>query len=138
MSYCINGDGRPVENKDLGLCASCNKDRRKIDNIKLPADPKPIAKATKVKQKELQMYAQLKKRFMLGRWCAYHGRPCIPTDVHHSMGRDGFADDKEIPLLLDVRYFVAVCRDAHNWIEKNPNEAKNQGYSYDRLTKVKD
>jgi hypothetical protein len=50
------------------------------------------------------------------------------------MGRVGFADDKGIPLLIDVRYFVPVCREAHRMIEENPKMAKDKGYSYSRIT----
>lgn len=41
-------------------------------------------------------------------------------DTHHKKGRDGL-------LLFDVRYFLSVCRPAHNWIGDHPAEAKKLG-----------
>jgi hypothetical protein len=39
-------------------------------------------------------------------------------------------------LLMDSRFFVAVCRNCHEWIENHPVEAKELGYSISRLAKV--
>jgi hypothetical protein len=107
----------------------------RLNATQAPKDKAPIEKVSVKMGKQLTQYAALKKKFMLGRWCAYHGKPCLPTDVHHSKGRTGFADDKEIPLLLDVRYWIAVCSEAHKYIEMNPVFAKENGYSESRLTK---
>jgi hypothetical protein len=138
ISECINGDGHPVENQDTGLCASCGKLERKAASLKLPDDPKPIQKVSESQSKLLAKYNQLRKRFLFGRWCAYHGRPCIPTTVHHSAGRIGFIDEeareKNIPALLDIRYFVPLCMEAHKYIEEHPTFAKENGYSENRLS----
>jgi hypothetical protein len=136
MNFCTQDNcGKPVENRDLMLCSTHNKLRRKIDSIKLPEDPKPIKKVSDIQSKLLAQYAVLKKKFILKKWCAYHGKPCLPTDIHHQLGREGSADDKEIPLLLDTRYWIPVCREAHTWITDNSKEAIEQGYSFSRLTK---
>jgi hypothetical protein len=71
-------------------------------------------------------YAILREQFLNGKWCAYHGHGCIPTTVHHSKGRVG-------ELFLDVRYWVPLCLQAHEWVERNPKEAKEKGLSYSRL-----
>jgi hypothetical protein len=113
-------------------CSSCNRLLRKADKVTVK-DAEPIQKVSEKQGKLLSKYAQLKKKFMLGRWCAYHGKPCLPTDIHHAKGRIGFADDQEIPLLVDVRYFVPLCREAHKFIEENPKFAKENGYSESRL-----
>ena len=47
------------------------------------------------------------------------------TDVHHMKGRIG-------PLLTDTKFFLAVCRSCHTWIEEHPKEAKELGYSISR------
>lgn len=47
------------------------------------------------------------------------------TDVHHMAGRLG-------DLLLDIRYWKAVCRACHTWIELHPIEAKEAGLSISR------
>lgn len=48
-------------------------------------------------------------------------RPARATsDVHHTRGRLG-------PLLIDVRFFVAACRECHNWIGDHPEGARAIG-----------
>lgn len=133
MNKCIQCGNSKVESN--GLCASCAHAIRKAERMTVK-DKTPIAKASEKRGKELNQYAILRKKFLLNKWCAYHGRPCLPTEIHHQMGRVGFADDKEIPLLLDVRYWIPVCREAHEWITKNSKEAIEQGYSYSRISKT--
>ena len=134
--YCkIELCGKPVENRDSGLCATHNRLDRKINNIKLPDDPKPMKKVSDVQSKLLSMYAPLKKKFLHGRWCGMHGRPCIPTDIHHTAGREGMADDGVTPRLLDVTHWLAVCRQGHDWITEHSKEAIEQGYSESRTAK---
>lgn len=50
------------------------------------------------------------------------------TDVHHKRGRGEY--------LLEDRYFLAVCRKCHTWIENSPNVAKELGFSLNRLDKT--
>lgn len=50
------------------------------------------------------------------------------TQVHHKAGRLG-------ALLTNDKYFLAVCHHCHCYIEVNPLEAKEKGWSMDRLTK---
>lgn len=51
----------------------------------------------------------------------------LSEDLHHAKGRVG-------SLLTDVRYFKALCRRCHRWVEENVNEAKKLGLSVDRLS----
>lgn len=97
-------------------------------------DKQPRASVKKVSDKRKEQnkeYSELREQFLLGRWCAYHGNPCIPTTVHHSKGRIG-------DLLTDTRYFVALCMEAHQYIESHPNWAKEHGFSASRLAKYYD
>ena len=114
-----------------GNHASCNAMQRRIDRAKA-VEPKPIKKVSKALAKEREVYARLRQKFLLGKWCAYHGNPCIPTEIHHAAGRTG-VNEKGVPRLLDVEYFVPVCPEAHRWIEEHPKEAKEQGFSESRL-----
>jgi len=41
-------------------------------------------------------------------------------DTHHTRGKDGL-------LYFDVRYFLSVCRKAHQWIDANRAEAVKLG-----------
>lgn len=49
------------------------------------------------------------------------------TDVHHKRGRVG-------SLYLDTKYWVALSREAHKFVEENPEWAKENGYSESRLS----
>ena len=130
---CINGDGRPIENKELGLCASCAHAIRRADRMQVK-EATPINKVSEKLSKNLNKYASVRAKFLLNRWCGVHGKPCLPVEIHHVAGRVGCYDEKEIPLLIDTRFFLAVCREAHQQIENNPQWAKDQGYSESRLT----
>jgi hypothetical protein len=48
------------------------------------------------------------------------------TEVHHKKGRIG-------KLFLDEKLWLAVSRKGHQWIEMNPEKAKELGYSLNRL-----
>ncbi len=109
-----------------------------------PAKRKRIPRATPVKRVSTKMktqlakYHRLKIKFMErpeNKLCPVNGQ--ATTDVHHMMGRVGFADDfareNDIPLLLDERFWLAVSRSGHRWIEENPTQAKERGFSHDRL-----
>lgn len=70
--------------------------------------------------------------------CPRCNKPVDETfTVHHKAGRVGYADkwaeEMEIPLLLDVRWFLAVDMECHEYIEKHPTIAKSRGWSVTRL-----
>lgn len=67
--------------------------------------------------------------------CVVTGIPIdMGSDVHHKMGRVGYADawarENDIPLLLDVRYFLAVTRKGHQWIEDGANRKQALALGY--------
>lgn len=100
---------------------------------------KPIPKVSDKRKALNEQYSILRKEFLSkpeNRICPVTKKPT--TEVHHKAGRVGFADEwarlNNIPLLIDVRYFLGVSRNGHRWIEENPIEAKKLGYSVDRLT----
>lgn len=99
---------------------------------------KPIPKVSKKRAIENAKYTVKRLEFLgkpENRICPVTGQEA--TDVHHKMGRVGFADQwariNNIPLLLDVRFWLAVSREGHNKIEMNPEWAKEKGYSQNRL-----
>lgn len=53
---------------------------------------------------------------------------CWASEIHHKKGRIG-------DLLTDTKYFLAVCRSHHLYIELHPEDAKKHGYSLSRLAK---
>jgi len=58
--------------------------------------------------------------------CPITGWPT--TEIHHKKGRIG-------ELFLDERYWIALSREGHQYVEENPEWAKENGYSLDRLSK---
>lgn len=87
---------------------------------------KRINPMSEKRKTESEIYSEKREQFLLTRWCAYHGHGCIPTTVHHAKGRIG-------SLYLDERYWRALCMSAHDWVEKNPDKAKELGLSESRL-----
>lgn len=71
-------------------------------------------------QTRLREYLKKRKAWIKGKLCACHGTHAA-TDVHHMKGRVG-------PLLLDERFWLPVCRTAHNWIGANVAKAKARGW----------
>ena len=59
------------------------------------------------------------------RICPITGWPT--TDIHHKKGRVG-------ELFLDTKYWIALSREGHQFVEDNPEWAKQNGYSLDRLS----
>lgn len=49
------------------------------------------------------------------------------TDIHHKKGRIG-------SLYLDKKYWIALSREGHKFVEENPKWAKENGYSLNRLS----
>jgi len=53
------------------------------------------------------------------------GCTLVASDVHHTKGRGNY--------YLDITTFLPVCRSCHSYIELHPNEAKELGFSLNRL-----
>ncbi|KPE51003.1 hypothetical protein [Chryseobacterium indologenes] len=116
--------------------------RIKVNSEKRPKEikiRKPIRKVSKKQAIIDAKYIAAKIQFMgkiENKICPVTGQET--TDVHHKMGRIGFADQwariNNVPLLLDSRFWLAVSREGHRQIEENPTWAKEMGYSLNRLT----
>jgi hypothetical protein len=76
----------------------------------------------------MSAYKKLRIKFLTDRMCEAKIYNCTlkATDVHHKKGRIG--DN-----MLDTTHWLAVCRSCHNWIENNPEESKELGFSTNRL-----
>lgn len=118
--------GHPIENKDLMLCATCNKAHR--------AKPKPtyIKSISDNEAYRLAIYKKARLEFL--KECIKNRVRCpmskqlvtLNSQVHHMKGRVG---DR----LWDKRYFLAVnSTEIHDYIETHPKWAKKMGYSLDR------
>ena len=91
--------------------------------------PKSISPVSKKKRVEIDKYSQLREVFLVAKpRCEAKLVNCtgISTDVHHKAGRVG-------ENYLKVGTWLSVCRNCHSWIEQNPLEAKQLGFSESRL-----
>lgn len=86
-----------------------------------PAKISPLSKKRKAENKE---YLTLRDVFLNGKICPITKQKA--TQVHHKKGRIG-------KLLTDVRFWLAVSAEGHKKIEENPEWAKENGYSLNRL-----
>lgn len=91
--------------------------------------PKSISPVSKKRQVAMDEYSKKRLAFLaLHTSCQAKLVSCTgkATDVHHKAGRVG--DD-----YLNMNKWLAVCRSCHGWIEENPQEAKELGFSESRL-----
>ena len=100
-----------------------------------------IKKETTKQARLNRKYSQKRRRFLErpeNKYCAVFPR-ALATEVHHKMGRQGYADQwaekNDVPLVVDERHFLAVCRKGHELIEKSPAWAKERGFTVSRLSK---
>jgi hypothetical protein len=76
---------------------------------------------------ELKQYRLLRDEYLATHKVCEHPECSNPSeDLHHAKGRLG-------SLLTDTRYFKALCRKCHRWVEENPTDAKSMGLSFSRL-----
>jgi len=109
-------------------CSAPCKLKNTKPKVNQPFKPK-ISPVSKKQAVRLLQYSADRKVFLdkpENAKCPITGWPT--TDVHHKRGRIG-------DLLLDQRYWVALSREGHDYVEDNPIWAKENGYSLDRLTK---
>ncbi len=123
----------------LKKCAACNqlkhiwKSHKKDKYCKecwyTMEKPKSISPVSAKRRVEMDEYSKKRLAFLaLHITCQAKLVGCkgSSTDVHHKAGRVG--DN-----YLNMNKWLAVCRSCHSWIETNPEEAKELGYSESRL-----
>ena len=98
----------------------------------------PIRSVGKKREKLNIKYSVERKEYLeIHPICEVVGCTCEATEIHHKMGKIGYADqwarDNDIPLLIDKRFFLAVHHEHHRKIEDKPEWAKENGYSVERL-----
>jgi len=108
------------------VCWSCHEGNTKL---------KPIAKQKRISPRsEKRIIAD--KKYSKSRKVFLEEKPICEAQligcagascqVHHKAGRIG-------KLYLDVSKWLAVCHQCHVWIENHPEEAKELGFSLNRL-----
>jgi hypothetical protein len=78
-------------------------------------------------------YSKLRRKFLTDNSiCRAKISKCtvVATDVHHMRGRGIYH--------LDVDTWLPVCRNCHTWIENNPVDAKELGFSISRTQNQQD
>ena len=73
-------------------------------------------------------YTKLRKEFFKDKSVCkakIHNCTLRATDIHHMKGRGQY--------LLDTSTWLPVCRSCHNWIENNPEDSYDLGFSLKRL-----
>lgn len=91
--------------------------------------PKSISPVSIKRRVEMDTYGKLREAFLVVKpHCEAKLQDCTghSTDVHHKAGRVG--DN-----YLKIGTWLSVCRSCHGWIETNPLEAKELGFSESRL-----
>jgi len=91
--------------------------------------PKSISPVSKKRQVEMDEYSKKRNIFLIANPnCQAKLVGCTgkSTDIHHKQGRIG--DN-----YLKMSTWLSVCRSCHSWIENNPLEAKELGFSESRL-----
>ena len=110
-------------------CKSCwHRIKGKVNSIKpkpvLKKNTKPIKKVSSKMSAQLTIYNKLRKTF-LEKYplcqASLPGCSLQSTDVHHMKGRGKY--------LNDPTTWLSVCRTCHNWIEENPIESEQLGFS---------
>jgi hypothetical protein len=95
---------------------SANKQRSGKPNFKFGTK---IPSMSKVRHARMKEYLKARKKFLaVNRKCKRCGNPA--TDVHHTHGRIG-------RLLCMEVFWIAACRQCHQWIGDNPSEARSEG-----------
>lgn len=107
------------------FCASCNRANRKAEEQPREKKASYIRSQSQKRASENQQYSRegktfLKRNNICGTGC---GNPS--EQIHHQKGRIA-------SLLLDKRFWLAVCADCHTKIENNPEWAIEKGYSIKR------
>ena len=139
QKYCLEDDEcreaewnyraslKPIKIKEIGK-SDWKEAKRKEMNAFLKTK-KPIPKVSQKQVERLAQYRKVRDQFMKEHPnCQARLQGCTikSTDCHHSRGKVG-------DLLTDKRYFKALCRNCHSYLEVHPDEAKEKGFSLSRL-----
>ena len=96
----------------------------RIDNSKKVKAPYKIPKVSKKRQAEDLRYKVLREEFLSrkeNQICPISKQQTV--EVHHT-----YSGKDRAKYYLDTTTWIAVSRDAHNWIHDHPKDAREQGY----------
>lgn len=115
-------------NKEKLIWKSHGKDKYCKECWYTMEPPSKISPISKKMRETLDEYSKIRKAFLvIHPKCEAKLVGCTgsATDVHHKAGRGENH--------LKISTWLAVCRTCHTWIELNPAEAKELGFSENRL-----
>ena len=87
-----------------------------------------MRKVSKKLEQQQKEYSKLRKTWLTNHpMCQAKIYNCTlkSTDVHHKKGRGKY--------LLDTNTWLSVCRSCHTWIELNPKDSKDLGFSISKI-----
>jgi hypothetical protein len=123
---CIECGSDKLENKELGLCATHNKERREKENAK-PKVVKHVKKVSEKRAEELTQYPKLKEQYIEHKMVCemkFQGCSITATDIHHTSLSD--------INFLNTNTWIGCCRFCHTVCENMPAEERRlKGYLTD-------
>lgn len=125
-----------------GKCESCSRLERKAASITASDNNTIINKFSKKGANVNARYLSRLKTWKRGKKCEGHfAHDCIgEITCHHMCGRsndsyyDEYAEEKDLVLTLDERFWKPLCLNAHAYIETHPEFAWENQYSFKRIT----
>lgn len=125
---CLNHD--KIANPDKYIIKKKPSESIKKSSGGLPVKKKRIAPVSAKRAEELKIYRIERDKFLKeNSTCMFPGCTSKDVECHHAAGKVG-------NLLYDSRYFRALCRKHHIFVETHPIEAKKLNLSLSRLDKT--
>lgn len=128
MKVCNNPDGCECTAFNQSYCKFWSVPKKKKAGGLKKTGLKPRSEK---REAESKIYQTLKDSFLTGKKCAVFPNKDA-GQVHHIAGRAGYADDwareRNVPLINDVRFFLAVSQEGHDYIHRNTVEAREKGW----------
>lgn len=112
------------------LCKDCAaKKKLQEQGPVIQKKREPINKLSDKQAKLNAAYKVLRDQFMKGKQCQANWEGCtkIATECHHAGGRQNGN-------MLDSSTYRALCHNCHSKVETQPERAKKENLSIDRLT----
>lgn len=122
-------------------CASCETLDRKGARVEVSDGNKAINKMSAKSGKVNQRYLTRLRTWKKGKKCEAHFVHDCSTVItcHHMCGKgnhyhDEWAEENDVPLTCDERFWKPLCLNAHAYITEHSKFAWENGYSFKRIT----
>jgi hypothetical protein len=122
-------------------CATCNRLERRASKVQASDNNSPINKRSEKTAKIESRYLTRLRTWKRGKKCAATFPHDCSNEIqcHHMASRgthfyDEYAEEREIPLTLDERFWMPLCPVAHDYVTEHSKWACENGYSFKRIT----